>query len=119
LRDPFLELQFRAQRQDWTQRHLESEHDLILLDGDPVGRLWVAWPAGGCRIVDLSLLPSHRRAGIGTAVVEDVLARADGAGAPVRLSAARDNAAGLAFWGRFGFATVAEDEMYAELERAR
>jgi ribosomal protein S18 acetylase RimI-like enzyme len=65
------------------------------------------------------LVPAHRRAGIGTAVVREVLARADKAGVPVSLSVLRDNAAGLAFWGRFGFATVAEDEMYAELERPR
>ncbi len=49
--------------------------------------------------------------------MKEVLARADGAGVPVRLSVLRDNAAGLAFWERFGFVTVAADEMYAELER--
>ena len=46
-----------------------------------------------------------------------MLARADGAGAPVTLSVLRENAAGLAFWERFGFAVVAADEIYAELER--
>lgn len=116
-RVPFLDLQFRAQRLDWENRFTASEHEAILLDGEPVGRLWVAWPAGECRIVDLTLLPAHRRAGIGTTVAEEVLARADEAELPVRLSVLRDNAAGFAFWERLGFSVVAADEMYAELER--
>jgi ribosomal protein S18 acetylase RimI-like enzyme len=116
-RVPFLDLQFWAQRQDWGARFPDSEHDVVVLDGDPVGRLWVAWPPGECRIVDLTLLPAHRRAGTGTAVAEDVLARADEAGLPVRLSVLRDNATGVAFWERLGFSVVAADEMYAELER--
>ena len=94
-----------------------SEHEAILLDGEPVGRLWVAWPPRECRIVDLTLLPAHRRAGIGSTVAEEVLARADAAGIPVRLSVASDNAAGLAFWERLGFAVVAGDQIYAQLER--
>lgn len=116
-RDPFLDLQFRAQRQDWGMRFPDSEHDAILLDGEPVGRLWVAWLPGECRIVDLTLLPAQRRAGIGTAVAEEVLARADAADVPVTLSVLRENAAGLAFWERLGFAPVAVDEIYAEFER--
>jgi ribosomal protein S18 acetylase RimI-like enzyme len=116
-RAAFLDLQFRAQRQDWGMRFPDSEHEAILLDGDPVGRIWVAWRSGECRIVDLTLLPKHRRVGIGTAVVEEVLERADAAGVPVRLSVSRENAGGLAFWERFGFSTAAADEMYAELER--
>ena len=116
-RTPFLDLQFRAQRLDWENRFTEWEHETILLDGEPVGRLWVAWPAGECRIVDLTLLAAHRRTGIGTAVAEEVLARADAATVPVTLSVVRENAAGLAFWGRLGFSVVAGDEIYAELER--
>jgi ribosomal protein S18 acetylase RimI-like enzyme len=116
-REPFLDLQFRAQRQDWGMRFPDSEHEAILLDGEPVGRLWVAWSPGECRIVDLTLLPARRRAGIGTAVAEEVLARADAAAVPVTLSVLRDNSAGLAFWERLGFSVVAADEMYAELER--
>lgn len=114
---PFLDLQFRAQRQDWASRFPGSEHEAILRDGDPVGRLWVAWPPGECRIVDLTLLPECRRAGIGTSVAADVLARADEAAVPVRLSVVHTNAAGLAFWGRLGFSSVAADEIYAEFER--
>jgi ribosomal protein S18 acetylase RimI-like enzyme len=116
-REPFLDLQFRAQRQDWEHRYPTAEHEVILRDGEPVGRLWVAWPPSECRIVDLALLPDARRAGLGTAVVAEILARADEAGVPVRLSVHQDNAAGLAFWERFGFAVVAADEMYAALER--
>lgn len=116
-RAPFLDLQFRAQRLDWENRFIQWEHEMILLDGEPVGRLWVAWPAGECRIVDLTLLPAHRRAGLGTAVADEVLARADAATVPVTLSVVRENAAGLAFWERLGFSVVAGDEMYAELER--
>lgn len=116
-REAFLDLQFRAQRQDWEVRFPNSTHELILLNGQAVGRVWVAWVAGECRIVDLALLPEHRRAGIGTHVVREILAAADRRELPVRLTVERTNTAALAFWARHGFAAVAEEAVFIALER--
>jgi GNAT superfamily N-acetyltransferase len=90
---------------------------VLLLDGRPVGRLWVAWPPDACVLVDMILLPEHRRAGLGTLVVADVLAEADRRSVPVRLTVERTNAPSLAFCARLGFSETGGDEVYVRLER--
>jgi GNAT superfamily N-acetyltransferase len=116
-REAFLDLQFRAQQRDWASRFPESDHDLILLDGAPVGRLWLAWLPAECRIVDLTLLPERRRAGIGTRVAGDVLAEAERRNLSVALAVERRNEPALTFWARLGFSAVGGDPVYALLER--
>ena len=88
----------------------------VMLGERPVGRIWVDW-SDACLIVDLALLPEHRRQGIGTRVVEEVLARADRAGLPARAHVERMNGPGLAFWVRLGFEETGGDVMYSEIER--
>jgi GNAT superfamily N-acetyltransferase len=91
--------------------------EIVLLDGRPVGRLWVAWTNGACVLVDMALLPEHRRTGIGTRVVCEVLAEADRRGVPVRVTVERTNGPSLAFCAKHGFAEVGADEIYLVLER--
>ena len=63
-------MQFSAQQTGYASRFPESEHTIILNDGTPVGRVWIARTSNDIRIVDISLLPQYRRHGIGTAVRE-------------------------------------------------
>jgi GNAT superfamily N-acetyltransferase len=116
-REVFLDLQFRAQERGWRERFPGSVHELILLDGAPAGRVWVAWREDECRIVDLSLLPGQRRSGIGTQVLGEVFAEADRRRVPVRATVEQTNLASLAFTARLGFVTVGEDVLHVEFER--
>lgn len=114
---PLADLQLRAQRREWELRFPGSTDEVILLDGRPVGRLWVAWTEDACVLVDMALLPEHRRSGIGTQIVGEVLAEADRRGVPVRLTVERGNEPSLAFSAKHGFAEVGGDEVYVFLER--
>jgi GNAT superfamily N-acetyltransferase len=116
-RATFVDIQVRAQRQGWEARHPGSTDELILLDGRPVGRIWIAWTPEECRLVDMALLPELRRGGIGTEIVGEVLAEADRRGVPARLTVERTNGPSLAFCARLGFVAVAEDPVYVQLER--
>jgi ribosomal protein S18 acetylase RimI-like enzyme len=118
-RGAFLDLQLRAQRQDWVVRFPGSVHEVILLDGREIGRVWVAWLPDECRIVDLTVLPVHRSEGIGSRVAREILAEADSRQLRVRLTVARENAAALAFWSRLGFEVVDEGPLDFALEWAR
>ena len=116
-REIFLDVQLQAQERGWAERFPASRHELLLLHGTPVGRLWVSWSAEECRLVDMTLLPDHRRTGIGTRVVGDVIAEAERAGIPTRLTVERTNAGSLAFCERLGFRVVADDPVFVLLER--
>jgi len=116
-REAFLAQQFDAQRTGWGRTFPDSRHDVLLLDGSPVGRVWVDWSSGECLIVDIALLPEHRRQGIGTQVVEELLADADRAGVATRAHVERPNTPSLAFWTRLGFREIGGDALFIEIGR--
>jgi GNAT superfamily N-acetyltransferase len=116
-REAFLAHQFEAQRTGWSEMFPGSVHDVIELDGRSVGRVWVYLTEAECLVVDLALLPEHRRRGIGTQVVEAILADADRAGVPTRAHVERMNMASLAFWTRLGFRVTGGDALFYEIER--
>jgi GNAT superfamily N-acetyltransferase len=62
-KNAFLDQQFAAQDAHYTQNYDGATYSVILVDGFPAGRLYVArWPEE-IRIVDIALLPSARGRG--------------------------------------------------------
>jgi GNAT superfamily N-acetyltransferase len=116
-REAFLAQQFEAQRKGWTASFPGSEHDVLEVDGVSVGRIWLHWSATACLVVDISLLPEHRRSGLGTEVMRDTIAAADRAGVPVRGHVERTNLPSVAFWMNLGFRETAGDALFIEIER--
>jgi ribosomal protein S18 acetylase RimI-like enzyme len=100
-------VQWMTQRNSYRARFPHAEHQLILIDGRQVGRLWVAREPGEVRLVDLSLLPAHRGAGLGTSLLRSLQQEAALAGKPLRLSVARDNPA-RRLYERLGFTPTAD-----------
>jgi GNAT superfamily N-acetyltransferase len=117
LGEEIVDLQVRAQRREWELAYPGSTDEIVELDGGPVGRLWVAWEPDACVLVDMVLLPEHRRTGIGTRVVGETLAEADRRGLPTRLTVERTNAPSLAFCAAHGFVEVGGDPLRVALER--
>ena len=116
-RETFVDFQLRAQRREWDAAYPGSADEVLLLDGRCVGRLRTAWLPDECVVVDVVVRPEHRRAGIGTRAVGEVLAEADRRAVPARVTVERTNAPALAFWARLGFAETGGDEVYLRLER--
>lgn len=113
LGDVLLRVQWQAQRQGYLARYPHSEHQLVLLDGRPAGRLWVAREPGELRLVDISLLPAHRGTGVGTGLLRALQQEATAADKPLRLSVAWDNPA-RRLYARLGFMPVAGTETSAD-----
>jgi ribosomal protein S18 acetylase RimI-like enzyme len=109
-------MQFAAQNRHFQQFHPKAAFALILRDGAPAGRLYVDRRDDEICVVDIALLPEHRGAGIGTSVLEGLLAEADGAGHRVTLQVARSNPA-RRLYERLGFVKTSEDDVYLALER--
>jgi GNAT superfamily N-acetyltransferase len=116
-RELFLDIQLRAQKIGWEARFPGSTDEIILLDGRPVGRVWVAWSPDVCVLVDVELMPEARGIGLGTRVLEPVMVEADRRGLPVRSTVERRNTASLALAARLGLVPTGEDEVYVSLER--
>ena len=112
----FLRMQFDAQAASYREHYADGAFHVVVLDGEPAGRLYVHRGDGELRIVDISLLPEYRGNGIGTSLLRDLLAEADEAGKRVTIHVERLNPA-LRLYERLGFSVAEDKGVYLFLER--
>jgi len=107
----FLDQQFGAQYQHYQLHYPTCERNIIEKDGQPIGRLWIDEWRDQIRLVDIALMPAWRGSGIGTSLVESVLARGAKAGKPVTIHVEGFNPA-MHLYQRLGFEHVDTNGMY-------
>lgn len=112
----FFQMQFVAQHKFYQDNYPDTDFLLILQDGTPIGRLYVARWKEEIRIVDIALLPAYRGTGVGTTILRDLLAEADAAGKPVRIHVERENPA-LRLYQKLGFVMIEDKGVYLFMER--
>lgn len=112
----FVAQQFNAQRLHYRTRLANCLFSVIEHKNEPVGRLYTQETASQLRIIDIALVPALRGQGLGTAILEHLLAEADAAALPVGLFVEPYNPASR-LYRRLGFLTVAELDFYTEMER--
>lgn len=112
----FLEMQFTAQQADYTTRFPDAEHAVILVDGEPHGRIWVHRRPDEIRLLDIALLPEHRNRGTGRVLLERLIADAGESGTPLRHSVYKTNEGALRFYRLLGFEVVEDFETYVLME---
>jgi ribosomal protein S18 acetylase RimI-like enzyme len=114
-KEAFLRQQFRAQSVDYAANYPAADCRLILVDGEPAGRLYVDRSGDAFHVIDIALLPDHRGHGLGGALLGDIQAQAGAAGRPVRIHVERFNPA-LRLYQRLGFQQSADQGVYFLME---
>jgi RimJ/RimL family protein N-acetyltransferase len=109
-----LTMQQQSQTRSYRAQYPAAWFAVIERAGQPCGRIVVDEAPVSC-IVDYALLPEHRAAGLGTAVLRWVIGRLPGA---VELTVLETNAPCLAMCRRLGFAIVGEERPFVLMERA-
>jgi ribosomal protein S18 acetylase RimI-like enzyme len=109
-------LQFQAQHQQYLGRleHTELEHtklNLVLLDDQPIGQLYLNLSNREIRILELAILPAYQNQGIGTVLLQELMAWAHQMGQAVTLNVLRSNDAAFRLYHRLGFKVLWEDEV--------
>lgn len=112
----FLQMQFEAQHRHYVSTYAGVSFSVIERQAEPIGRLYLHKGDEEVRIVDLALLPSARGQGIGTALLDEVLASADARGQRVTLHVEHDNPA-RRLYGRLGFRAVESRGFQVFMER--
>lgn len=111
----FLRMQFEAQHTHY-QTHFGDAHFWVVSQGEtPIGRLYVDYCDDEIRIIDIALLPEHRGNGLGTAMMQDILAQGRQEGVPVRIHVERTNPA-LRLYRRLGFEQIGDTGVYYLME---
>ncbi len=112
----FIEMQFNAQHRHYQVHFGNACFDLILNDGEPVGRLYVDRRPDEIRIIDIALLPEFCGHGIGSRLMKQLIDEAGECGIPVRIHVEQINPA-LRLYERLGFHKVRDEGVYFLLER--
>jgi ribosomal protein S18 acetylase RimI-like enzyme len=114
-RAAFVAHQFDAQSRHYAQFR-DTTFELVLVDGEPAGRLLLGRWERELRIVDVALMPAFRGRGVGTRLLAPVIAEAEARGVPTTIHVERENPA-QRLYARLGFAPVADEGVYQRWER--
>jgi ribosomal protein S18 acetylase RimI-like enzyme len=115
-KEGFLRSQFEAQDRWYREHYTRASYEIVLIDGEPAGRLYLHRCNSEIRIVDIALVPEHRGEGVGTSLLRGLLTEADAAGKRVTVHVERLNPA-LRIYERLGFSIAEDKGVYLFLER--
>jgi GNAT superfamily N-acetyltransferase len=116
-KEAFLISQFEAQHRYYQEHYAGAAFQIILHEGQPIGRLYLAhWP-DELRVVDIALLSSYRNQGIGTTILGAILSEGQRLSLPVRIHVERFNPA-MRLYTRLGFRQIADKGVYYLMERS-
>lgn len=114
-KEAFLQMQFHAQATHYQQHYPAAEYQVIeRADGLPIGRLIIDRSGNSILLMDIALLPEFRNRGIGTAIIQDLMAEAIPTNRPIVLHVEIFNPA-MRLYERFGFVKQSEQGVYHEM----
>jgi GNAT superfamily N-acetyltransferase len=112
---------FLAQQHDAQHRHYQAHYPgaewlIVEQDGAAVGRIYLHLRESEFRLIDIALLPAHRRGGIGGALIGDLLSWADSLGKGISLHVEPNNVI-RPYYLRLGFESLGMAGAYEAMAR--
>lgn len=104
-RQAFVEMQFAAQQHYYGTKFPEGEHSIIVVNDQPVGRLYVARRPEEIRILDITVAVERRNAGVGSSILKALIEEATERETSVRIYVERFNRS-LGLFERLGFSSI-------------
>ena len=114
-KEAFLRQQFDAQDAHYRAHYDNARFDVIEVDGEPAGRLYVARWDDEIRIMDIALLPDYCGKGIGTQLLRELLDEGARTGKRVSIHVEKNNPA-LRLYVRLGFVPVGDRGVHLLME---
>jgi len=114
-RHAFVSMQFSAQQDHYLKQYPQAIHDIVVVDERPIGHLYVARLEHEMRIIDLTIVPEQRNAGVGSFLLRRLLDEASLAAKAVRIYVEDFNPS-LRLFERLGFKPVDQAGMHLLLE---
>ena len=114
-KEQFLRQQFAAQDAYYRENYPGAEWSVVLRHGEPAGRLYVHRRPAEIRLMEIALLPEHRGGGLGTALLEELMAEARATARPLTIHVEVYNPA-LRLYERLGFRKKEDKGVYWLME---
>jgi ribosomal protein S18 acetylase RimI-like enzyme len=101
----------------WHRRDWEEQRPLLIVHNEsPIGTISILAGEDDIRVAHFFIAPAYQNQGVGTFLLEQVLADADGARKVVRLSVLENNPA-RGLYERHGFCVVDSSDHFLHMER--
>lgn len=113
--ETFIRMQYEAQSQFYKTQYPTAQHDIILLDGIPIGRLIVERLESKIIGVDIALLDEYCNAGYGGLLIRNLLDEARRARVPFSIQVVKWNKA-THLYERLGFVKTGESATHYQME---
>ena len=111
----FIKQQFEAQHTFYQNQFKDAQFDLILIDEQPVGRLYQEQRIDEIRVIDIALIPEFRNRGLGKRLMIDIMQRARKLDLAVRIHVEQNNPA-MHLYDRLGFKKMGDSGVYYLME---
>jgi ribosomal protein S18 acetylase RimI-like enzyme len=111
----FVAHQFHAQDHHYRTHYEGAAFDVIEVDGEPAGRLYVFRGAEDIRVVDIALLPAYRGRGIGERLLRALRDEAGASGRTLSIHVEHENPA-RRLYERLGLRVAGEHPPYLYME---
>ncbi|HEX8123301.1 MAG TPA: GNAT family N-acetyltransferase [Solirubrobacteraceae bacterium] len=112
----FIEQQFAAQDAHYRTNYPGATLDVVEVDGERAGRLYVHRGPSDIRIMDIAMTPAWRGKGIGTALLQGLMDEASASGRKLSIHVEMNNPARM-LYERLGFEPAGEHGVYVLMER--
>ena len=118
-REAFVKWQFEMQRREYDARFPDAEYHVILIDDQPVGRIWIGRTKEEIRLLDIALLPEFQSRGAGTSLLNWLIEVARRENKVLRHMVFVLNDEAHRFYERLGFVVIEEFGAYKHMEWKR
>jgi GNAT superfamily N-acetyltransferase len=115
-KEMFLRWQFDMQRREYDARFPHPVYNVIVVDDQPAGRIWVGSDDEQIRLLDIALLPQFQNRGVGTALVQRLMSQAATRGKVLRHMVFVLNNNAERFYERLGFKRIEDLGAYKHME---
>jgi ribosomal protein S18 acetylase RimI-like enzyme len=112
----FVRWQFDLQRKEYDARFPDARYQVILIDDEPAGRIWIGADEEQIRLLDIALLPQFQKRGAGTVLLQALMKEAEEAGKFLRHMVFVLNNNAHRFYERLGFVVIEDVGGYKHME---
>ncbi len=112
----FLRWQFDLQRKEYDTRYPQARYQVVLVNNQPAGRIWIGEDETQIRLLDIGLLEEFQNSGVGTILVKELIAEAVKKNKPLRHMVFVLNNNAHRFYERLGFVTIEDLGGYKHME---
>jgi GNAT superfamily N-acetyltransferase len=115
-REMFVRWQFDLQRKEYDTRYPDARYEVVLVDNQPAGRIWIGEDETQIRLLDIGLLEEFQNRGVGTILLKQLIGEAAAKNKLLRHMVFVLNNDAHRFYERLGFVVIEDMGGYKHME---